>query len=710
MPSVLHTLREVEESGRAMLAQLDTTDYLPGRSWTPTKRSGDLLGDAQSVGGLVYDLRVIEDEGDGEHLNGGPCGPVVILQARMILTFSFPVIASGDTDETWSLAGDAAEHAIRALCSPPWRSRGPRIPRRRWAVEGAEVGVSEAPPGARWLVTTVEIACPIWLQLEPAEAQPPGALPVVRASVDGDPTSGGVLHAIATYVSGSLPVEYAYAWDTSPVEADTWTLGVATTEDWTQDDDTELLDRRVRITPSNATGAGDAATSLVVRGLGDAAEPPINTVAPLLSGMSGGGAAVGDSLALSDGTWDPVATSYTKQYTRGGIDISGATSSPYLVVAGDAGATIGGYVYGINDDGTSVLPGTASNPQVIRPYWTAAPTIASGAEPWPGGDVNVDDDGTVAGATSSSRVWTLNGTTTGVTASLYNPVVADIGQALRRAGIASNSGGDATGTSTSDPLTIVRVAGVDRPSTVGPYPECQGIAVGNAGTAVVECTLDSVANPSGWVAAVLVEVSGTDRTGVGIRVNHNGTPANDTVDVLMYDGAGPPIINNLTPIATPGISSGTPYVIVADWNGVGGSTVDGNPARLLVSVGPRGGSASTSQVNIPASGTPAGTLNLSLFRQTSGWSATVRPCAGSANAVVLNSSIGAAAAAALIALPRGAVQSLFGSDIGRIDCAATTTAPGVTISSAAGLDCTGGTAVLQAGTGNLTSGGQNVAV
>lgn len=65
--------------------------------------------------------------------------------------------------------------------------------------------------------------------------------------------------------------------------------------------------------------------------------PPVNTVAPAITGTL----QVGETLTVSDGTWDPAATSYNRCWTRNGTPIGGAAASTYDLVEDDDGQTIG---------------------------------------------------------------------------------------------------------------------------------------------------------------------------------------------------------------------------------------------------------------------------------------------------------------------------------------------------------------------------------
>ena len=68
----------------------------------------------------------------------------------------------------------------------------------------------------------------------------------------------------------------------------------------------------------------------------NAGTPPVNTVAPVISGTQ----VVGSSLSTTNGTWTgSPAPTFTYQWYRGATIINGATSSAYTLVQADAGNT-----------------------------------------------------------------------------------------------------------------------------------------------------------------------------------------------------------------------------------------------------------------------------------------------------------------------------------------------------------------------------------
>lgn len=79
----------------------------------------------------------------------------------------------------------------------------------------------------------------------------------------------------------------------------------------------------------------------------DEDETPINTVSPVITGIS----QVGQTLNCSTGTWSNNPTSYTYQWKRNNISITGETLSTYTLVSADANSSIKCTVTATNDDG-----------------------------------------------------------------------------------------------------------------------------------------------------------------------------------------------------------------------------------------------------------------------------------------------------------------------------------------------------------------------
>lgn len=90
----------------------------------------------------------------------------------------------------------------------------------------------------------------------------------------------------------------------------------------------------------------------------DLAAIPVVTVAPVLSGTP----EVGETLTVTDGTWDNTPTSYGYQWLRNGVVIGGETASTYLLAPADEGATIRARVTAVNAAGSATATSNALGP------------------------------------------------------------------------------------------------------------------------------------------------------------------------------------------------------------------------------------------------------------------------------------------------------------------------------------------------------------
>lgn len=145
--------------------------------------------------------------------------------------------------------------------------------------------------------------------------------------------------------------------------------------------------------------------------LGAAVPPPVNTVAPSISGTLN----IGQTLTASTGTWSGSPT-YTYQWKRGGVDIGGATASTYATVLADLGATITVTVTATNAGGQASA--TSAGSVIFTPssvsgqlLWLQADSITSLSD---GDPVSTWND-------SSSNANNTTGTTT--TRPLYKTAI-----------------------------------------------------------------------------------------------------------------------------------------------------------------------------------------------------------------------------------------------------------------------------------------------
>ena len=150
-------------------------------------------------------------------------------------------------------------------------------------------------------------------------------------SPSGQQVTGTAITVNVGTWTGSPTISYEYRWtrNGSPISGaanTTYTIQAA-------DDGTTI---RCELRGTNAYGVSSyIASSNSVSAVNAVA--PVNTVAPVISGNQWQGA----TLSSTTGTWTGVPTpTYSYQWKRGGVDIGGATSSTYTLVAADRGTNI----------------------------------------------------------------------------------------------------------------------------------------------------------------------------------------------------------------------------------------------------------------------------------------------------------------------------------------------------------------------------------
>jgi len=174
------------------------------------------------------------------------------------------------------------------------------------------------------------------------------------------------------------------------------------------------------VTAINAGGSA-AATSAASIAVAAAPVPvPVNTTAPVILGS----AALGNTISVSDGIWSNSPTSYSYQWRRAGVNISGATSSTYTVIAADEGQALTCRVLATNTGGSAAALSSAVN----VPYVLNALTLSSVAAT-AGQGYSATINGTTAGSTvtatsSDGTALTVSGNTiSGTFAGAGSPTV-----------------------------------------------------------------------------------------------------------------------------------------------------------------------------------------------------------------------------------------------------------------------------------------------
>jgi len=168
--------------------------------------------------------------------------------------------------------------------------------------------------------------------------------------------------------------------------------------------------------------------------------PPVNVSLPSIMGTP----AVGAEVTASPGGWTGYpAISFTYQWRRGGVNISGATAQTYTIQAADYEADLDVVVSATNTEGGPV---TATSPAVtvigVAPVNTVAPVV-SGSSGF--GDVLTTTNGTWTGYPASfsyAYQWQRNGSNIGgATASTYTIVSGDSAASITCLVTATNAEG-----------------------------------------------------------------------------------------------------------------------------------------------------------------------------------------------------------------------------------------------------------------------------
>jgi lysophospholipase L1-like esterase len=204
----------------------------------------------------------------------------------------------------------------------------------------------------------------IWSALESRNplgagaASPPSRLTnSVAPAISGTATTGQTLTA-GTGTWNASPDSYTYVWKRagsaiSGATSSTYVLQLA-------DEGSAIT---VTVTAIKAGYTSGSATSSSVT---PSVTTVVNTVAPAITGTT----TEGQTLTVSNGTWNVTPDSYSYVWKRGGSAISGATASTYVLVTADVGTTITCTVTAVKSGLTSGSA-TASG---VGPIGAAAPS------------------------------------------------------------------------------------------------------------------------------------------------------------------------------------------------------------------------------------------------------------------------------------------------------------------------------------------------
>lgn len=240
---------------------------------------------------------------------------------------------------------------------------------------------------------------------------------------------------------------------------------------------------------------------------------PVNTVAPVVTGTT----TVGQTLTTTDGTWTGApAPTFTYQWFRSpSTSIGGATSSTYVLVAGDVGFGIFCRVRATNTIAPSGVTADSNTTAAIggtAPVNSVAPVVSGTAT---FGQTLSTTDGTWTGVPTPTFAYQWQRVTTnigGATSSTYVLVAADVGNTIRCVVTATNVAGSASANSNSTASVSAAVPGAPTIGTATATSSSTATVVytapaSNGGSVITSYTATS--SPSGITGTLSQAGSGT---------------------------------------------------------------------------------------------------------------------------------------------------------------------------------------------------------
>ncbi|HEX8647230.1 MAG TPA: hypothetical protein VF715_10035, partial [Thermoleophilaceae bacterium] len=395
-------------------------------------------------------------------------------------------------------------------------------------------------------------------------------------SISGTARDGQALTASNGTWTGTAPIGFGHQWrrcDATGASCVNITGATGATYVLTPADVGSTI--RVVVTATNAGGSDSktSSQSAVVT-----ARPPVNTVAPAVTGTNEDG----QTLSAGQGTWTGTpAIAYGYQWQRCNssgascVNVSGATGSTYALTPADLGSRMRVVVTGTNAGGSSSAsstPGAAVTPE--KPSSTSNPTISG--TPRDGFTLTANPggwDGTapITHTYQWQRCDSAGSNCTSVSGaigSLYVLGASDVGHRMRVIVTGTNGGGSASGT--SSPTTAV--AGNAPVNTVAPVisgthrdgqtlTSTTGTWTGTPTISYARQWLRCAADGTGCVAIAGATGSSHALTGadVGKRIRLTVTATNmaGNASATSANSGGPVAADEPAPTAPPTIS-GTP--------------------------------------------------------------------------------------------------------------------------------------------------------
>jgi hypothetical protein len=200
---------------------------------------------------------------------------------------------------------------------------------------------------------------------------PAAPVNLIAPVVSGIASSGQTLNCSPGVWSGFPTPTYTYQWQADGLDI----VGATSPSLLLTDDEIGAL-ITCDVSATNSEGGPILATSNAVGPVAPASSPPVNTVAPVVSGSI----VEGSTLSVTDGTWtgDPAPT-FAYQWREDGVDIPGQTADTLLLTPGLVGTVIDCRVTATNTAGTDSALSNAVGPiQPVGPSTGDALLLTTG--------------------------------------------------------------------------------------------------------------------------------------------------------------------------------------------------------------------------------------------------------------------------------------------------------------------------------------------
>jgi Carboxypeptidase regulatory-like domain len=284
----------------------------------------------------------------------------------------------------------------------------------------------------------------------------PATLTTATPTITGDTTVGKVLTASAG-TWGPTPVALSYRWSSSASGPITGATG-STYTPVAGDEGSTLT---VTVSGTKTGYATQSLTSAATSAIGVS----IHTFTPGTPSIAGTPTA-GTTVTVQTGNWSPTPDTFSYQWKRGGVAISGATSASYKLATADNGHPITVTVTASKagfDTATATSAGITAGKGLTK---SPAPTISGTATV---GSTLASKAGTWAPATVALHYrWNRNGTAIpGATATKYKLVAADGGTTVSVTVTGSKTGYTSTARTSSGKAVPALLAATPTPTIAG---------------------------------------------------------------------------------------------------------------------------------------------------------------------------------------------------------------------------------------------------